>query len=732
MKNYTLLLFSILLINLYSFSQIVITPGGTAMQLATNIVAPGITVTNTTMNCAQTACGTFTGNLQAGGSQLSNGGIVMTTGSAANADGPNATGSSSTAVAGYDFSDPHLTTQPGAGNPAPNRDNCVLEFDMQPSCAAFNVNFVFGSEEYPEFVTGSFNDGFGIFISGPNPAGGNYNNYNVARLPNGQLVSIDNVNANTNAQYYNTNNTGVIQYDGYTDGLTAQLSVIPCSTYHVKIIIADAGDESYDSGLFLGVGSFSCNAPLLTVNTPAPICGGQNAVITATATGTTGTYTWSDGQTGASITVNPATTTTYTVTYSINGCSDVTATSTVTVNPPIQATFTSLGPYCATDTPGLLPTTSDNSIQGTWSPATINTAIANTTTYNFTPDPNSCGLPNSMTVVVNPQGAPTFAQLGPYCQNEAVVDVLPTTSTNGVVGTWTPAIIGSSIPGNTTYNFVPTVAQCTSNASMVINVIPIAAPPLTSNVTTGCTPLNVSFSTPAIPNVSYNYTMNNNSFGTNPSANYSFTNAGCYDITLTASNQGCIQSTTITDMICVETAPSVFFSASPTILENSSQQVVFSNNTIGGESYLWDFGDGSTSTSLNNTHLYSNINGNFNVSLTSSTPLGCTSSYLVTLTYIDKPVFYIPNTFTPDEDQFNQTWGPVFTSGFDPFNFDLYIYNRWGELIWESHDAKERWDGSYGKKGTKVPSGLYSYKIRFKPTTTDEKVTVSGHINLMR
>jgi gliding motility-associated-like protein len=730
MKNYLLLLFSSSLFNLFTFAQIVITPGATATQLANNIVAPGITVTNPTMNCAQTACGTWTGNLQAGGSQLSNGGIVMTTGSAANADGPNATGSSSTAVAGFDFSDPHLTTQPGAGNPAPNRDNCVLEFDMQPSCSAFNVNFVFGSEEYPEFVTGSFNDGFGIFISGPNPAGGNYNNYNVARLNNGQLVSIDNVNANTNAQYYNTNNTGVIQYDGYTDGLTAQLSVIACSTYHVKIVIADAGDESYDSGLFLGVGSFSCSTPLLTVNTPAPICGGQNAVLTATS-GTTGTYTWSDGQTGASITVAPQATTTYTVTYSINGCVDVTASTTVTVNPPIQALFTALGPYCATDTPGILPTTSDNSIQGTWSPATINTATANTTTYNFTPAANSCGLSNSMTVVVNPQGAPTFAQLGPYCQGDTP-GLLPTTSTNGVIGTWTPATIDSNLPGNTTYNFVPTVAECTSNASMTVNIIPIAAPSFTSNITEGCSPLNVSFSTPTVPNVSYNYTMNNNSFGTNPSANYSFTNAGCFDITLTATNQGCIQSTTIPDMICVETAPSVFFSASPTILENSEQQVIFTNNTIGGVNYSWNLGDGSSSTEMNLNHLYSNINGNYAVTLTSSTALGCSSSYTVTLTYIDNPVFYIPNTFTPEEDQFNQTWGPVFTSGFDPFNFDLFIYNRWGELIWESHDSKERWDGSFGVKGTKVPSGIYSYKIRFKPTNTDEKVTVSGHINLMR
>lgn len=715
----------------YLNSQITITPGGTALQLATNIVAPGITVTNATLNCAQTACGTFAGNLQAGGAQLSNGGIVMTSGSAANADGPNTIGSSSTAVPGFDFSDPHLTTQPGAGNPPPNRDNCVLEFDMQPGCAGFNVSFVFGSEEYPEFVTGSFNDGVGIFVSGPNPAGGNYNNYNIARLPNGQLVSIDNVNANTNAQYYNTNTSGVIQYDGYTDGLTAQLSVIPCSTYHVKIVIADAGDESYDSGLFLGVGSFSCNSPILTVNTPAPICAGQNAILTATATGTNGTYSWSNGQTTASITVNPTTTTTYTVTYSINGCSDVTATTTVTVNPPTQTTFTDLGPYCATDTPGLLPTTSLNAIQGTWSPAVINTTTPNTTTYIFTPDQNACGLPYSMTVVVNPQGAPNFVQLGPYCQGD-LVDILPDTSSNGVIGSWTPALIDSNLPGNTTYNFTPTVAECTSNASMIINVIPISAPIFTANVNTGCTPLNVSFSTLATPNFTYNYTLNNTSFGTNPNENYTFTNAGCYDITLTANNSGCSQSTTIQDMICVETAPSVFFSVSPTIIENSSQQVVFTNNTVGGDTYLWDFGDGTTSTDINNTHVYSNVNGNFNVTLTSSTQLGCSNTYVVTLSYTSTPVFYIPNTFTPDEDEFNQTWGPVFTSGFDPYNFELNIYNRWGELVWESYDSKEKWEGNYTKKGIKVPAGIYTYKIRFKPTATDEKVTISGHINLVR
>ncbi len=727
--TYTFFLFLIVLPKLYG--QITIAPGGTALQIVTNLVASGITVTNPILNCDAAAYGIYTGNPQAGGAQLSNGGIIMTSGSAAGADGPNSSGSTSTAVTGFDFSDPHLTTQPGSGSPAPARDNCILEFDMRPSCSSLNVSFVFGSEEYPEFVTGSFNDAFGIFVSGPNPAGGNYNNFNMARLPNGQLVSIDNVNANTNASFYNTNNTGVIQYDGYTDGLTAQIDVVACATYHVKIIIADAGDESYDSGLFLGAGSFTCGSPAMTINTVPPICSGQNATLTATTTGVGGTYTWSSGQTTSTITVSPTTTTTYTCTYSINGCADVIATSTVTVNPASQATFTNLGPYCQNDVPGALPAISTNSVNGTWSPATINTAVPNTTTYSFTPNPNECGLPNTMTVVVNPQGAPLFAQLGPYCQGD-VVATLPTTSTNGVVGTWTPSTINSNIPGNTTYNFVPTVAQCTQNASMVVNVIPIAAPQFSSNVTTGCTPLNVSFTTVAIPDVTYDYSINNTSFATTPSANYSFSNAGCYDITLTATNSGCVASTTITDMICVETAPNAFFSASPMELENSTETVTFTNSTVGDATYVWNFGDSTSSTEISPTHLYENISGNYTIVLNASTPLGCSDSYSILITYVDNTVFYIPNSFTPDNDEHNQTWGPVFTKGFDPYNFELYIYKRWGEVIWESRDAKARWSGDYGKKGTDVPAGVYTFKIRYKPTSTDEKVTVKGHINLIR
>jgi gliding motility-associated-like protein len=70
--------------------------------------------------------------------------------------------------------------------------------------------------------------------------------------------------------------------------------------------------------------------------------------------------------------------------------------------------------------------------------------------------------------------------------------------------------------------------------------------------------------------------------------------------------------------------------------------------------------------------------------------------------------------------------------GFDAFNFDLYVYNRWGELIWESHDAEGRWDGSYGNLGINCPDGVYVWKISYKPKETDKKIVLTGHLNLIR
>jgi gliding motility-associated-like protein len=92
-------------------------------------------------------------------------------------------------------------------------------------------------------------------------------------------------------------------------------------------------------------------------------------------------------------------------------------------------------------------------------------------------------------------------------------------------------------------------------------------------------------------------------------------------------------------------------------------------------------------------------------------------------------LIYAPNTFTPDGDSFNQTW-KVVASGIDLTVFDLFIYDRWGEKIWESHDLDDSWSGVY--QGQNVPEGTYTWTLRVKDVVNDSKYYYNGHINLLR
>jgi len=465
---------------------------------------------------------------------------------------------------------------------------------------------------------------------------------------------------------------------------------------------------------------------------PQTICAGQTVTITPTISPTGGTYLWSNNQTTSSITVTPPTTTNYSLLYVINGC-NATSTVTITVNPNVNPTFNPMGPYCQNETPDVLNTTSNNSITGTWNPSTINTSTAGNQTYTFTPTTGVCATTSTLQILVNPQVTPTFNAIGPLCQN-AANPALPNSSNNTppITGTWNPASISTTTLGLTNYTFTPNIGQCASNANISVEIIPTPNPTINTNLTSGCAPLTVQLSTESITNATYSWSANGVNIGSTSTLNSTFNNPGCYTISLTTSLGTCQGNSTSTNLICVEGAPSTYFSVFPPFFSNSSEFATFNNSTTGATSYTWDFGDGLTSTDFNPTHIYTNINGNILATLTATSPLGCTSSYSVVITYKDETIFYVPNSFTPDEDEFNQTWGPVFTKGFDAYNFSLYIYNRWGELIWESNDANARWDGSYGVNGVKCPQGVYSWKINFKPTETDEKLTINGIVNLLR
>jgi len=178
--------------------------------------------------------------------------------------------------------------------------------------------------------------------------------------------------------------------------------------------------------------------------------------------------------------------------------------------------------------------------------------------------------------------------------------------------------------------------------------------------------------------------------------------------------------------------PSAGFVALPNSLTTVDTEVNFTNTSSGAVSYVWDFGDGSGGTTTENpTHSFPNVeSGSYVVQLIATSPLGCTDTAYQTITIIEDEIFYVPNTFTPDGDSYNETFKAIFTSGYDPFNFTMLIFNRWGEIIWESHDWSVGWNGTYG--GKIVPDGIYTWKIEVKTTANDERRMFTGHVNVIR
>jgi hypothetical protein len=240
-----LLSVSVLFFVLTAKAQLTINDTLSTSQISNLLQGFGVTVTGLTVNCPALAMGEFNGTSEMAITH----GLVLTTGTASATAGS----ASSFASGGIGApGDPDLDFL--AGNTT--FDACVLEFDCIPAGDTLLFNFSFGSEEYLEFVGAFFNDVFAIFMSGP----GITTPVNVAAIPGGTAVAINNVNDVTNSAYYYNNESPVagqyVAYDGFTTNLTAFSEVIPGGLYHYKVAIADASDGIFDSGVFLEAFSF--------------------------------------------------------------------------------------------------------------------------------------------------------------------------------------------------------------------------------------------------------------------------------------------------------------------------------------------------------------------------------------------------------------------------------------------------------------------------------------------
>jgi hypothetical protein len=283
-------------------AQVNIVSNNVAATLAQTLVGTGVTISNPTINCGAAPAGSpnlASGIFTATNSNLGlDSGIILTTGKAASGpgliggNGPVANFASGVTGNG---GDPDLTTLIGGTT----FDKCILEFDFVTTGDSVKFDYVFGSEEYLSYTCTTFNDVFGFFLSGPGIAGPYANGAkNIALVPGSPTcpVGVSTIYcpntpgccntpnfcfgntpgcgmfnaANNTCAYFVCNGAvapGTVTYQGFTVVLRAESEVVPCTTYHIKLAIADKADQVFDSGVFIKAKSFSSN--IITYNVVA-------------------------------------------------------------------------------------------------------------------------------------------------------------------------------------------------------------------------------------------------------------------------------------------------------------------------------------------------------------------------------------------------------------------------------------------------------------------------------
>lgn len=230
-------------------AQLTVNNGLTAVQLAQIMAGPNITINSATLSGGATASGSFDG---ASSNIGMTGGVILSNGDIGDAPGPNNSngGNANLGQPG--------TAQMDSMAGAISYDAITLEFSFNVQSDFIQFQYIFASEEYPEYAppnSSSFNDVFAFFISGPGIAG----EENIALVPGtSSSVAINNINAVTNNQYYIDNTGGAtVQYDAWTTILTAERqNLVPCQEYTMKLVLADAGDANWSSAVFLLENSF--------------------------------------------------------------------------------------------------------------------------------------------------------------------------------------------------------------------------------------------------------------------------------------------------------------------------------------------------------------------------------------------------------------------------------------------------------------------------------------------
>lgn len=756
---------------LSGFAQLQVFSGFTASDYVNFFVGNGVTVTNASITGNSHSFGAFlTGSTPTNlGIQY---GIVLSTGVVDEFDlGGMGTPQPAigSAVSNFVSSTTNSGSDPQLQSLIPSytiNDATKIEFDFVPLSDTIKFRYVFGSEEYPEFVSSSFNDVFGFFISGVNPLGGNYTNYNIARVPNTTLpVTIDNINSGANAVYYVDNqgqNGQTIVYDGFTKVLTAWAKVVPCSTYHFKIAIGDAGDAAYDSGVFLEQNSFS--SPGVSVSTQYL----NDTLI--------GNYALEGGCNDVTLcfSLTAAQTSAFTVSYNIGGnatngvdynsipSSLVIPAGQVSVCQTISPILDNINegsefiklilnsvvgcnavndtvvveirdydiPVITTSNDTLLCSGNDTTSATIWANATggygqINymwnngidtttqTVAPLTTTTYVVSVTDYCGFTasNDVTVTVS-QGV---AEAGPDVE---ICNGLSTTLSSPTPGNYhwntgesTQSIVVSPDVETTYYLTVTGLCEGYDSVKVSVNPNPLITASLSPpQICKGDTIFLTASGAPQfewIPNpVDYSIHPLHPDYSSAIARPQTSTK---YRVIGTDSN-GCKGFDTVSVIVMPIPQPSFF--TKPLYASSFDPTFHFYDNTQGNNiSWEWLLGDGTTATGKDFWHTYPvDQFGEYEVFLIVTNEAGCfdtlKSSVMVRADY----TLYIPNAFSPNGDGKNDYFN-IYGLNMTDDNFSIVIFDRWGKQVFYSTEPAFRWDGKID--GNALGQDVYNYILKY-------------------
>jgi gliding motility-associated-like protein len=435
---------------------------------------------------------------------------------------------------------------------------------------------------------------------------------------------------------------------------------------------------------------------------------------------------------------------THTITYTITGACGSSSTTNIQVIADADATINPAGPFCITDAAVNLTAVQAG---GVWSGTGITSAAmgtfdpsvagAGTHTITYTIS-GVCGDMETINITVNAQLPSTITPVGPFCVNAASITLQGaspggtwsgTGITNPATGTFDPSVAGAGI--HTITYTTPGNCGTSSTINITVNALPQIS--FAADVTNGCLPLTVNFSNNSNPQgVNCVWSINgvpaNNSCA---SFTHTFTQPGCYNIGLqTTDGNGCSNSQTLNNYVCVSDVPQAAFSHSPTNATVLDPTVYFTNESTGADTYFWDFGGLGNSTQMHPSFTFPTSGPQtYVVCLTASNNAGCVDDVCENVIIYDEFLVYAPNAFTPTGDGINDVFIPI-VSGHDILSYELMIFNRWGEMIFQTDVSSKGWDGSH--KAQPAKEDVYVWKLKVKRLSDGKKFEFTGHVTLLR